>query len=147
MVLLEPNLNQEAIRFHLQLPEFSFGAIGGDLKRLPQVQAKHLHEPLTVGGIASIGDPNREGAGSDQGHEILNILHTAESDVKFQDSRPLGLYKLPNLVYNERYGLPPTFFILHVIANRGLPRTFRSLAMTAYEVGATVHPASPFIRG
>ena len=105
MVLLEPKLSfQEAVRFHLQLPEFSLRAVGGDRQRLAQVQAEHLHEPLSVGRVPAVGDLNGEGTGGDQGHKILDIIHAAEPDVKFQDYRPLGLYKLPNLVYNKRYG-------------------------------------------
>ena len=104
MVLLEPKLSfQEAVRFHLQLPEFSLRAVGGDRQRLAQIQAEHLHEPLSVGRVPAVGDLNGEGTGGDQGHKILDIIHAAEPDVKFQDYRPLGLYKLPNLVYNERY--------------------------------------------
>ena len=100
----ELKLSQEAVRFHLQLPEFSLRAVGGDRQGIAQVQAEHLHEPLSVGGVPAVGDLNGEGAGGDQRDEILDILHTAEPDVKFQDYRPLGLYKLPNLVYNKGYG-------------------------------------------
>ena len=101
-MLQEPKLrSQEPFEGCLQLHQFFFGAVQGNLLGLPAVQGEKAHERggVDLEPVAANDEPMLL-IGS-QCHKILNIPQRAESDIEFVHFFiPPALYKIIFIVYN-----------------------------------------------